>query len=311
MGNGASAPSKSTPTASRGDPWMGAIRAVSPSSAEAGNPKPIAGWPKARDSQYLRPGRIMSTNIFLQAALNGDSVHPASPRTPAAIAAAAHAAVGAGAHAVHLHAFDEAGRETLAGPACARVLHAIRARCPGTPVSLTTSAAIVGDPSERLRLVAAWTAMPDLVTANQGEAGIVELCDLLLSRGVAIEAGLLTSDDARAFARSGLADRCRRVLVEPLDADPGVALRHAAEMEEIVAAAGIPLEQVHHGYGAACWAVNRRALERGHGIRTGLEDVTLLPDGRPAVDNADLVVAAVRLIREVGPGRDPATSTVV
>ena len=43
--------------------------------------------------------------------------------------------------------------------------------------------------------------------------------------------------------------------------------------------------------------MNRRALDRGHGIRTGLEDVTLLPDGAQALDNADLVEAAARLIR--------------
>jgi uncharacterized protein (DUF849 family) len=68
-------------------------------------------------------------------------------------------------------------------------------------------------------------------------------------------------------------------------------------MEDIVVAAGITLEQVHHGYGIACWAVNRRGLARGHGIRTGLEDVTLLPDGTPARDNAALVAAAADLIQ--------------
>jgi uncharacterized protein (DUF849 family) len=190
--------------------------------------------------------------------------------------------------------------ETLDGAACAKVLRAIRALCPGTPISLTTSAAIVEDPGKRLRTVKAWAEMPDLVTANQGEAGIVELCELLLSRGVAIEAGLLSLEDARAFLRSALAGRCRRVLIEPLDQDPALALEHAAAMEDMVVSAGINLEQVHHGYGMACWAVNRRALDRGHGIRTGMEDITLLPDGRPARDNADLVAAAARLIRAHG-----------
>lgn len=240
---------------------------------------------------------VMPTTILLQAALNGDSIHPATPRTSAAIAKAARAAVDAGAHSVHVHAFDDAGRETLDGVASANVLRAIRMRCPGTPISLTTSAAIVRDPDERFRIVEAWSEMPDLVTANQGEPGIVALCELLLSRGVGIEAGLLSNEDARAFVRSGLAGRCRRVLIEPLDADPDAAVHHAAKMEDIVVSAGITLEQVQHGYGVACWAVTRRALERGHGIRTGLEDVMLLPDGRPARDNADLVVAAARLIR--------------
>jgi uncharacterized protein (DUF849 family) len=239
----------------------------------------------------------MHTTIFLQAALNGDRIHPAAPRNPAAIAEAARAAVDAGAQSVHVHAFDEAGRETIEGAACARVLRAIRALCPGSPISLTTSAAIVADPGERFRIVEAWDEMPDLVTANQGEPGIVALCELLLSRGVGIEAGLLSIEDARAFVRSGLADRCRRVLIEPLDDDPDAAVQHAASMEGILAAAGITLEQVHHGYGRGCWAVNQRGLDRGHGIRTGLEDVTLLPDGQQARDNADLVAAAARLIR--------------
>ena len=141
----------------------------------------------------------MQTSIFLQAALNGDRIHPAAPRTPTAIAEAARAAVGAGAQSVHVHVFDDAGRETLDGAACAKVLRAIRALCPETPISLTTSAAIVRDPRKRFSIVEAWEEMPDLVTGNQGEPGIVELCELLLSRGVGIEAGLLSIDDARAF----------------------------------------------------------------------------------------------------------------
>lgn len=240
----------------------------------------------------------MHRSVFLQAALNGDRIHPAAPRTPAAIAEAARGAVDAGAQSVHVHAFDDAGRATLDGAVCAKVLHAIRASCPKTPISLTTSATIVNDPRERLRIVEAWEEMPDLATANQGEEGIVELCELLLSRGVGIEAGFLSVEDARAFVRSGLAGRCRHVLIEPLDEDPDTAVRHAAKMEEIVVSAGITLEQVHHGYGIGCWAVIRRALDRGHGIRTGLEDITLLPDGTPARDNADLVAAAAQLMRE-------------
>src|SRR4051812_13875391 len=122
----------------------------------------------------------MQTTIFLQAALNGDRIHPAAPRTPTAMAEAARGAIDAGAHSVHVHAFDDAGRETLEGAACARVLRAIRAVCPETPISLTTSAAIIRDPRERFSIVEAWEEMPDLVTANQGEPGILELCELLL-----------------------------------------------------------------------------------------------------------------------------------
>jgi uncharacterized protein (DUF849 family) len=56
------------------------------------------------------------------------------------------------------------------------------------------------------------------------------------------------------------------------------------------------LEQIHHGDGVASWAVCARAVSRGHGIRTGLEDTTVLPDGRPAADNAALVRAALAML---------------
>ena len=239
----------------------------------------------------------MQSSTFVQVALNGDRIHPAAPRTSRDIAEAAREAIRAGANSVHVHAFDHADRETLDGVACREVLRGIRRLCPDTPISLTTSATIVPDPGERLRIVAAWNDLPDLVTANQGETGIVELCELLLARGVQIEAGLLTVSDAQAFVVSGLAIRCRRVLIEPLELDVDLALRNAAAMEDILLAAGVTLEQVHHGYGPACWAVNRRALKRGHGIRTGLEDVTVLPNGSPAQDNAELVTAAIELAR--------------
>ena len=241
---------------------------------------------------------------MLEVALNGSrspAEHPAIPRTPDELSASARAAVEAGAQVLHVHAFDSEGRESLAPEACAAALRAVRYACPGLPVSLTTSAAIEPDPARRMELIAAWTDLPDLVTANQGEPGIVELCRHLISRGVGIEAGLLSLDDAEVFVRSGIADRCVRVLIEPLDADPDTALEHAAQMEAVVAGAGIELEQVHHGDGIASWAVSARAVAHGHGMRTGLEDVIVLPNGRPAIDNADLVRAAAALVtKQVG-----------
>ena len=77
-------------------------------------------------------------------------------------------------------------------------------------MSLSTSAGIEPDPRRRLELVASWDVLPDLVTANQGEGGVPELCEHLIARGVGIEAGLLCVADAEAFVRSGLADRCIR-----------------------------------------------------------------------------------------------------
>jgi uncharacterized protein (DUF849 family) len=238
---------------------------------------------------------------LLAVALNGSRAHPAAPRTPDQLAAAARACVEAGARVVHLHAFDEGGRETLAPEPCAAALGAVRAACPGVPLSLSTSAEIEPDPERRLELISRWSVLPDLVTANQGEPGIRELVARLLERGVGIEAGLLRLADAEAFVRSALAPRCVRVLVEPLDADPATAVAHGAAIEALLEGHGIDRPQVHHGEGLASWAVSDRALGRGHGMRTGLEDVPVLPDGRPAADNAELVRAAAARIRALCP----------
>jgi uncharacterized protein (DUF849 family) len=234
--------------------------------------------------------------LLLQAALNGDRDHPALPRTPEELAREGRAAVDAGARALHLHPYDDRGRQTLDAAACSAALRAVRAVCPRIPISLSTSAAIERDLQRRYTQVAGWTDLPELVTANQGEPGIVDLCELLIGRGVGIEAGLLSLADAEAFVASGLAPRCARVLIEPLDAEPDAAVAHAEAMEQALTDAGIALEQVHHGDGIASWAVNRRALERGHGIRTGLEDTPVLPDGRDASGNGELVAAAAALM---------------
>jgi uncharacterized protein (DUF849 family) len=235
----------------------------------------------------------------LQAALNGartSSEHPAIPHTPDELAREARAAVAAGADVVHVHAFDDAGVETLEAGPCAATLRAIRAACPGTKISLTTTSAIEPDPARRLALVSAWDEQPDLVTANLGEPGILELIDLLLERGVGIEAGLMEIADAHAFVSADIAGRCVRVLLEPLDADPRDAIALASSMEHVLELAGISLEQVHHGDGIASWDVSARALARGHGMRTGLEDTVVLPDGSPAADNAELVRYAKAMI---------------
>ncbi len=236
---------------------------------------------------------------LLQAALNGAREHPALPRTPAELAAEARAAVDAGARALHLHPYDEDRRETLDAEACAAALRAVRATCPGIPVSLSTSADIEPDPERRLALVAAWTELPELVTANQGEEGITDLCELLIERGIGIEAGLLSLDDAHSFVASGLAPRCVRAMVEPLGEEPEAALAEAEAIETALADAGVILQQVHHGDGIASWAVNRRGAARGHGIRTGLEDTPVLPDGSEASGNGELVAAAAQILEEL------------
>ncbi|WP_224386582.1 3-keto-5-aminohexanoate cleavage protein [Pseudonocardia sp. ICBG1293] len=242
-------------------------------------------------------GPVTPSSRTVQVALNGDSDHPAMPRTPADIAADAAACVVAGATVLHLHAFDDEGVETLAEQEVGRTLRAVRARCPGVPVSMTTFAQIEPDPARRLATVAAWDELPDLVPANQGEDGITELTDLLVARGVGVEACVFSVADVERFLERGRHDRFVRIVVEPMEPEPSAACDHAVRMESLLAENGVALEQVQHGMGAATWPVLRQAVQRGHGFRIGLEDTGELPDGRVAAGNPELVEAALTIAR--------------
>jgi uncharacterized protein (DUF849 family) len=241
--------------------------------------------------------------VLVQAALNGGTTraeHPAVPLTPAELAAEARAAAQRGAQALHLHPRDAAGAQTLDPGQVLAAVAAARAAT-GLPVGVTTGIWTVdGDVARRLDLVARWTGpdRPDYASINMNEPGTSDLADLLTSLGIAIEAGVWTAADARLLGAAPFRDRILRVLMEPVDRDPAGAVATAAEAAGELARLGVTAPQVHHGYDLATWDVMRAALAMGQDIRVGLEDTTFLPDGSVATGNADLVTAAVRLVRE-------------
>jgi uncharacterized protein (DUF849 family) len=200
--------------------------------------------------------------------------------------------VAAGANALHVHPRAPDGAATLDPEWTDAVVAAIRAACPGTPVGLTTSLlATHGDPVRRREAVEGWRVLPDFVSVNVSEPGFEELCDALRARGVGVEAGVWSLPDADALGTGPFL----RVLVEPWDLEPAVAVATVMAIDERLVAAGVEAPQLHHGEGFATWAVLAAAVERGRDIRIGLEDTLVLPDGRPARDNAELVAAAARL----------------
>ncbi|MDQ6709548.1 MAG: 3-keto-5-aminohexanoate cleavage protein [Candidatus Dormibacteraeota bacterium] len=237
--------------------------------------------------------------MLIKAALNGSRgrhEHEALPLSPASLASDAVKVRAAGAGAVHVHARDRFGRETLDAEHCADTIDAIRAACPGLPIGLTTGLWIVKSADQRLALIDKWTRIPDFCSVNFSEDGTDELCDLLIRKGVGIEAGLASVADARVFAGSAYVDRLLRVLIE-VD-DPGVddPVAAAEAIARVLEGSGIHRPIVQHGSGSATWPVLRAAVARGYDVRIGLEDTLLMPDGSPAANNAALVAAAAALV---------------
>ena len=246
------------------------------------------------------------TAPHLQACLNGSrrlGEHPRLPVSADELAAEAARAWMAGAHGVHVHPRDAEGRETLAPGFCAEAVAAIRVAAPQLEISLSTGAFIEPDPERRIACVQAWTVLPDSASVNFSEPGAAELCVALHHRGVPVEAGLAGVADAERFVGSGLARRCRRLLVEVTDADPAAAVRHAGRLDEVLDEAMIVLPRCHHGEGRATWAVLVAAARAGRDLRIGLEDTLVLPDGIQAPGNEAMVRAASELQRRAAQRR--------
>lgn len=244
------------------------------------------------------PGACDDERVRLQACLNGarrPADHPRLPVTPGALAEAAVAAVAAGADALHVHVRGDDGAESYEPAAVAATLGALRAAV-DVPVGVSTGAWVVPDPVARADLISRWTVVPDFASVNFVEAGAAEVASVLLERGVGVEAGLWNADAARALVASGLADRCVRLLLEPVDADLGAAEATLAALLDAVDGVAPGAPRLLHGFGATTWPILRRAGALGLASRIGLEDTLTLPDGTPAPDNAALVAVGRALL---------------
>lgn len=269
--------------------------------------------------------------MLIKAAINGGRTkteHKAVPISPEEQAAAVAACLKAGANAIHLHVRstsldgrshlrDESPgsqssnlpshegirseKESLYAEDVSRTLSAVKSVASITSIGVSTGAWILPDTAERLQAVAAWEVLPGFASVNFSEDGAVELAQLLLSRGVNVEAGLCDADAAKVFLESGLTLRCIRVLLEPQEQEMERALETVVRIEEVLDSGVVKFNQMHprvlHGTESTAWAMMAEAIARGYDVRIGLEDTLVLPDGRMARDNAELVREAVRRVR--------------
>lgn len=261
----------------------------------------------------------------LQAALNGARAagfHPALPLTAEDAARDAARCVAAGAFGVHLHPRDPAtGRETLDARHVGRAVALVRAALPpAATVSVSTGAWIAADDAARRAALAAWADLPagerpDEASVNLSEADAPAVMDLLSAAGVGVEAGLASLADAERFLALRPAG-VRRVLVEiggEAGAALGIAAAVAARLDAARYDATVPRQM--HGEGESVWPLFDLACGLGLEARLGLEDGRLMPGGRVAADNAELVALGVQragataaALARAGRGRAEATA---
>ena len=139
--------------------------------------------------------------------------------------------------------------------------------------------------------------LPDFVSINLSEADAGQMIALLAERGIELEAGVSTAEDARVLLSLGDAP-WRRFLLEPWESDPAAANQQVDAIEEILLEEVPHVPRLIHGSDQAAWPLLTRAFRTGHASRIGFEDTLFLPNGDPAPDNAALVRAAKAIDRQ-------------
>jgi uncharacterized protein (DUF849 family) len=162
----------------------------------------------------------------------------------------------------------------------------------GVPFGISTGAWIISDPVSRLAAIEEWSVLPDFVSINFDEEGAAELASFLLGRNVTLEAGVANRFAAEQLVRSGLGNRCLRIMFEPREQVVAEAMTAVADAEAVLDAGAVQAPRLLHGVNATAWPLVDAAGARGYATRIGFEDTLTLPDGKVARGNGELVRAA-------------------
>jgi 3-keto-5-aminohexanoate cleavage enzyme len=255
----------------------------------------------------------MTEPAIITCAVIGGALESANPNRPTNFDEIVESAVGgakAGAAILHLHARTRDGTPTQDPDVYREMVDAIRSEAPDVVLNFTLSGTIGMDHEERLRALEAgpeigtldcgslnldgtvWATSPEVLeraTAAMKEAGVRPELECL-------EPGWVCTA-ARLWEDGHVADPpFMQIMLGVGDgAPPRVdTLLHMASL--------IPREAVWAAtaIGPAHFRVMAVALALGAHVRTGLEDVAHLEDGRLAESNAELVARAVRLAEAIG-----------
>jgi 3-keto-5-aminohexanoate cleavage enzyme len=271
----------------------------------------------------------MSDTAILTCALTGVLTDPSMgniPVTPEQMAEAAQQAWDQGATIVHCHFRDQRPRmghlPTWDVGVVKSIIDAIRARVPGIVINQSTG--VVG--ADISGPVACLNAIkPEMAACNAGTLNYLKLksdgtwawppmafdnpvekvqafLDVMTANSVVPEFECFDSGIVRSVA---LYKKAGMFQGDPhISLVMGVASGQPAKPEWVPLLKNEMMPGTH--WQVICvgrqevWDLQRKALEEGGNVRTGLEDTFYLPNGEKARSNGELVEALAKITREVG-----------
>ena len=238
---------------------------------------------------------------MLKAAINGirkKSVHPNIPVTDSEILNDIKSSLKAGAEAIHFHVRDKEGNESLFTEDLNRVFSLLRKELPYAKLGISTGEWILPDSKKRIEVIKGWEMLPDFVSVNFDEEAAEEIAEILVKKNIGVEAGISFPDEAEKFVKSKIAEKCLRILIEPIEQDITEAEKNINEVELILNKSNNSIPRLLHGFDKIVWDLIKISVKRGHSTRIGLEDTLTLPDGKIANSNAELVREAIKILNK-------------
>jgi len=201
-----------------------------------------------------------------------------------------------GCKVFHIHSYDKNGKESLKPDDVSNLVSLVKNISPEIQLGISSGDWIEPDFEKRKSYIAAWQIIPDFISVNMIEDNAIEISNLLISKGVLIEAGLNEKKAAQIFAESGLREGCCRILIEPEPEIFDNAILVVNEIESILNRYKIKIPRLLHGFNSVSWEMLREAKSRGYDSRIGMEDIIYLENGEKVKSNLEIMIEARKII---------------
>jgi uncharacterized protein (DUF849 family) len=201
-----------------------------------------------------------------------------------------------GCKVFHIHCYDKNGNESLKPEDVNNLVAKVKNISSDIKIGISSGDWIEPDFEKRKNCIKAWQNIPDFISVNMIEDNAIEISNLLISKGVLVEAGLNEKKAAEIFVESRLNEGCCRILIEPEQEKFDSAVQTINEIETVLDSSNIKIPRLLHGFNSVSWDILREAKKRGYDSRIGMEDTIYLENGKKVKSNLEIINDANKII---------------
>lgn len=196
----------------------------------------------------------------------------------------------------HIHCYDKNGNESLKPEDVNNLVLRVKSISSDIQLGISSGDWIEPDLNKRIGYINQWEHIPDFASVNMIEDNAIEISNVLISKGVMVEAGLNEKKAAEIFVNSNLDNNYIRVLIEPEEENLTGAIRTVEEIESVLDKNNITIKRLLHGFNIVSWDILREAKKRGYDSRIGMEDTIYLEDGTKVRSNLEIIKYAGKIL---------------